>query len=284
MRFAVLVALLLACRADDPPPRPALRLTYAVATDDPAEVAQVARIAQRRLDRLDVRGRARPDGALVAVELPALDEDLLARAKEALRSTGYLAFYLVDAGAPHLRELEAWIRADPHGAAALAVSRDAWTVATGETVTDIYVTGASPQVIERALEDAGRAAPADRRLLFEQLGPDRWRTQYVVRTPALEGDRVRAARARTERGRSIVEVQLDADGTRVFADLTAAHVGDKIAIALDGRVLASPVVNEPITRGQLWIEHDGELADLAILLDTGAYPAPVTERSVERLR
>ncbi|HEY8381578.1 MAG TPA: protein translocase subunit SecD [Microvirga sp.] len=84
----------------------------------------------------------------------------------------------------------------------------------------------------------------------------------------------------------VVSFRLDGTGTRRFADVSTAHVGDPFAIVLDGKVLSAPVIREPITGGQGQISGNFTVADandLAVLLRAGALPAPlsvVEERSV----
>jgi preprotein translocase subunit SecD len=41
--------------------------------------------------------------------------------------------------------------------------------------------------------------------------------------------------------------------TRAFAELTVKNVGRKVAIRIDGRVVMTPVINEPIPGGRLQI-------------------------------
>lgn len=49
----------------------------------------------------------------------------------------------------------------------------------------------------------------------------------------------------------IVYVDLTAEGTAAFETATAAAVGSKIAVIIDGRIVSSPVVAEPITSGDV---------------------------------
>ena len=55
---------------------------------------------------------------------------------------------------------------------------------------------------------------------------------------------------------SAVELKLDAAGTRMFADFTAAHLDQAVAIALDARVIGAPVIQEPIRSGNVEISAD----------------------------
>ena len=68
------------------------------------------------------------------------------------------------------------------------------------------------------------------------------------------------------------------EGGQKFADLTMKNVGKRISILLDGEVLTSPNVKEPITGGRAVITGSRTLEEahnLAILLRSGALPVKV---------
>jgi preprotein translocase subunit SecD len=79
---------------------------------------------------------------------------------------------------------------------------------------------------------------------------------------------------------SIVTFQLSRRGARIFSQETARHIGDYMAIILDGRVQGQP----PVIRGQIGAHGQIELgskplheaSDLALVLRAGALPAPLT--------
>ncbi len=75
-----------------------------------------------------------------------------------------------------------------------------------------------------------------------------------------------------------VSISFDARGARQFADITTRNVKKRLAIILDGKVQSAPVIQEPITRGEARISGDftmEEARDLAVVLRSGALPAPV---------
>ena len=51
----------------------------------------------------------------------------------------------------------------------------------------------------------------------------------------------------------VLSIELDQVSKKDFAAFTTAHVGDKTELRLDGKVLAEPVIREPITGGSLQI-------------------------------
>ena len=84
----------------------------------------------------------------------------------------------------------------------------------------------------------------------------------------------------------VVTTVFDAVGARKFAKLTTEHVNERFAIVLDGKVLSAPNIREPIPGGRGQISGGFTLQgakDLAVLLRSGALPAPLTvieERTV----
>jgi preprotein translocase subunit SecD len=132
-----------------------------------------------------------------------------------------------------------------------------------------------------SVADAERdGAPAGDEILY---GPaDRGgRTPYLVESPLLmTGDVVTDARVRPG-GRlegPYVAVDLDPRGARIFDALTSENVGRRLAIILDGTVYSAPVIKERIPGGHVQITGRfsmDEAHDLAIVLRSGALPAPV---------
>lgn len=109
----------------------------------------------------------------------------------------------------------------------------------------------------------------------------------VKRAGSISGDRLVQARTGIDEftDQPMVMISFDEAGTRKFAQLTAANVGNPLAIVLDGKVLSAPIVNEPITGGQAQISggFTQETANqLAIALRSGALP--VAFKLVEHTR
>jgi len=83
-----------------------------------------------------------------------------------------------------------------------------------------------------------------------------------------------------------VTLKFNGKGARKFDRLTAAHVGERFAIILEGSVMSAPVIRERISGGSAQITGSfspAEAHDLAIVLRAGALPAPVKvveERSI----
>jgi preprotein translocase subunit SecD len=107
--------------------------------------------------------------------------------------------------------------------------------------------------------------------------------------PIVTGSNLEDARAQLDplTNGPIVTFQLDRAGGRKFGDETGRHVGDFMAILLDGRVQGRPpVIQSRIGRnGQITLGNKSlqEAQDLALTLKAGALPIPlkiVEERQV----
>lgn len=95
----------------------------------------------------------------------------------------------------------------------------------------------------------------------------------------LEGDRVKTARFDYQNGKAEISLEMDQQGTTLWAKLTGANVGKPIAITLDDYVYSAPNVNEKISGGRSSITGDfsaAEGTDLANILQTGKLDAPAT--------
>jgi len=87
-------------------------------------------------------------------------------------------------------------------------------------------------------------------------------------------------------GQPNIEFELDAEGAKLFADITRAHVKERLAIVLDGELYSAPVIEEPIEGGRGVISGNfdpKEANNLANILEN-PLEAPVSiveERAVD---
>ena len=75
----------------------------------------------------------------------------------------------------------------------------------------------------------------------------------------------------------VVSMQMNTEGTRIWANLTKMNIGRAIAIVLDDVVYSAPRVNDEITGGNSQISGSftpAETKDLATTLNSGKMPAP----------
>ncbi len=114
---------------------------------------------------------------------------------------------------------------------------------------------------------AGNAAPTD--IPY----PD------TVFDTVMTGEILSDARAvRDKFGQWEIDFELTNAGSDVFYEYTRNHVGDQLAIVLDGVVLSAPVINSAISdRGVINGQFTGEQADsLAVQMRYGALPVPLS--------
>jgi preprotein translocase subunit SecD len=122
------------------------------------------------------------------------------------------------------------------------------------------------------------------------VGVESYRFLYALEDrPIITGSNLEDAQAQIDplTNGPIVTFQLDRAGGRKFGDETGRHVGDYMAILLDGRVQGRPpVIQSRISRnGQITLSGRSlqEAQDLALTLKAGALPIPlriVEERQV----
>jgi protein-export membrane protein SecD len=75
-----------------------------------------------------------------------------------------------------------------------------------------------------------------------------------------------------------ITLQFDAEGTKLFAELTSRNIGKTIAIFLDGEILSAPTVQTTITDGIAIITGQYtvvEAKELITRLNSGALPVPI---------
>jgi protein-export membrane protein SecD len=77
----------------------------------------------------------------------------------------------------------------------------------------------------------------------------------------------------------VISFRFNTNGAKQFARVTTENVNKPFAIVLDNEVLSAPVIREPITGGSGQISGNfttQSAQDLALLLRSGALPAPMT--------
>jgi preprotein translocase subunit SecD len=144
------------------------------------------------------------------------------------------------------------------------------------------------------MQEAQRVMPRGRELIWASeptsQGARSFRPLYSVHTrTVLGGEELADARATIDptSNQAIVLFELTRSGGRKFRNETRQHVGDYMAIMLDGRVFRQPpVIRSEIGRsGQIELGNASlqDAQDLALVLRAGALPAPlviVEERAV----
>lgn len=113
--------------------------------------------------------------------------------------------------------------------------------------------------------------------------------KYLIKEiPVLDGSMLVDAKVAFDQNTNqpIISFSLNSEGAKIFGDFTGEHVGDRLAIVLDGKVYSAPRINERIGGGSGQISGGftiNEAHDVAIALRSGALLAPVIvgeERSI----
>lgn len=82
----------------------------------------------------------------------------------------------------------------------------------------------------------------------------------------------------------VVQVTFNEEGAALFAEITRMHVGEQLAIFLDGVSLSEPVIQQPIAGGTAVISGDfspEEARELVRNLNFGALPVPIELASTQ---
>ncbi|MFC1543031.1 protein translocase subunit SecD [Candidatus Neomarinimicrobiota bacterium] len=115
---------------------------------------------------------------------------------------------------------------------------------------------------------------------------------YLYREPGLSGGVITQAKANlgamgsSSANQPVVNVAMNNEGSRIWARLTGANVGRRVAIVLDKKVHMAPEIITKIPSGQTVIEGMANMDEaklIAIVLRAGSLPAPVNiieERSI----
>jgi len=186
----------------------------------------------------------------IVVQLPGVKDPK--RAIEIIGKTAQLEFKLVDDTAPVAAE-----------------------------IPPIIKPGEEEALIKRF---AGKL-PADDELLFERVvnketGEVTKRPFLLKNQTLMTGDLLSEAKVNIDQrfNEPYVSLTFNAQGAKLFEEITAANVKKRLAIILDGSVYSAPVIQERISGGSAQITGRfsmDEAKDLAIVLRAGALPAPV---------
>ncbi len=93
------------------------------------------------------------------------------------------------------------------------------------------------------------------------------------------------AQFNTQNNRWLIQFELNSDGSTSFGPYTAGHIGEPMAIVLDGVVLSAPIIQAELTTGGV-IEGnftEDEAKTLALQLRSGALPIPLSVESTEQV-
>ncbi|MCQ8185128.1 protein translocase subunit SecD [Parvularcula maris] len=123
---------------------------------------------------------------------------------------------------------------------------------------------------------SGRVPP--RRLVL--VDPDSGIPFALYATPDITGDMISEASSspNSDGGGFQVNITMDAQGQRRWADVTRDNVGRLFAIVLDEQIISAPRIQSPILSARSRITGSfgpAEAQELAVLIKSGALPAPL---------
>ena len=147
---------------------------------------------------------------------------------------------------------------------------------------------------EHSLDEALRGNTPEGSIIAEGYHVDietgrRTNVSYLLKNKTLlTGSSLESAQVKiSDRfGEPYIALKFDSQGAKDFDRITAENVKRRLAIVLDGVVHSAPVIQERISGGEAQITGSftmEEARDLAVVLRTGALPAPVNileERTV----
>ncbi len=192
----------------------------------------------------------------ILVQIPGLEPEKIREARDTLQQVAKLEFKLVDPrGASLIPQIDAGQAIVPPG----------YEIVTGEDDDDQALT--NPKTPGKKKTDAKKVTE---RLL-------------VKKKADLSGERVNAANSGFETKGWTVNLRFDSEGAKQFGDITAAHVGERLAILLDGKVISAPSLNQAIYGGSA--EITGNFTELSARKLSSALENPLaTPVKVEQER
>ncbi len=158
----------------------------------------------------------------ILVQIPGLDPQQINEARQTLQQVAKLEFKLVDPRSASLI---------PQIEAGQAIVPPGYQIVEGEPDDDAPTLKAPGAKVPHR--------PAEKLL--------------VKKRADMSGERVVGANAVQELAGWIVNLRFDSAGAKQFGDITQAHVGERLAILLDGKVVSAPNLNSPIYGGNAQI-------------------------------
>jgi preprotein translocase subunit SecD len=208
--------------------------------------------------------RLAPTDAASAARLNELVEDSIAMIEQRLKDSGLKLVSVVPDGTDRIRIFLPGVT-DP------------------ERITAIFArkVKVSFRLIDASMspEQAQSGTPPEGSEVL--LGFKDKRPYLVAKESALDGDDISYATPGFAAGTKdpVASFRFNGRGTRRLAHVTEENVGRSFAIVLDDKVIAAPVIREPITGGSVQISGNFTLEEansVAMLLRAGALPGHLT--------
>jgi preprotein translocase subunit SecD len=253
-------------------------------------VDQAVKAIRNRVDKWGVSEPtiAKRGDSSILVQLPGYSNP--EKAKELLGKTAQLEFKIVDDADQSVTHLQL-----PQG---VTLDWDKYEGPGGAVISSPYLRAEDRTALAQFVQGK---APAAHEFGIQKVEPrlqkPYYRTYLLDKKQGMTGEYITDARVAFdnspgEGNRPYVQVTFNRSGAELFGRLTAANVKKRMAIVLDDNVDSAPVIQSEIPGGICSIHLGGarpinevlsEAKDLALVLKSGALPAPVRileERSV----
>ncbi|MCA1828796.1 MAG: protein translocase subunit SecD [Myxococcales bacterium] len=255
-------------------------------------VDQAVKAIRNRVDKWGVSEPtiAKRGDASILVQLPGYSNP--EKAKELIGKTAQLEFKIVD----DADQTVTTFKDLPEG---VTLDWDRYTGAGDATVSSPFLKSADRTLLEQYIKDK---APKDHVFAIGKIETRPgvaavYRTWLLDRRQGLTGEYITDARVAFDQSpgegnRPYVQLTFNKTGADLFGTLTKNNVKKRMAIVLDDTVDSAPIIQTEIPGGICSIHLGGlkpineildEAKDLALVLKSGALPAPVRileERSV----
>lgn len=248
-------------------------------------VQQALETIRNRVDETGVKEPAITLKGETSIDIQLPGETDIDSAVRTIGTTAQLAFILVDE-----ERMRSAVRSNIKGAldeAKAAMSAEDY--ADDRELSQWLVDhGKLPPGTRLMWEYKKDASGPDNRIFTEDYSP------YILKDEImLSGEDVNDAQNRTngQTGEYYVQLEFKPRGQSIFAEVTGANIGNRFAIVLDDKVRSAPVIRSRID-GVASIEmgstqnldaQSKEASELALVLRSGALPAPVSVGEVRKV-
>ncbi|NOZ88251.1 MAG: protein translocase subunit SecD [Deltaproteobacteria bacterium] len=221
----------------------------------------------------------------ILIQLPGLKDP--ERALKLIGRTAQLEFRIVDDESDIIKKMKGTL---PKG---IRMERHTYRGPKNKLLSEYYLVSEDKGLLEKFLKGK---IPRTHEIAFGQRpsektpGKSEWKTYLLksrTETTYMTGDTLTDAVVRLDpqKNEPYVSLTFDAQGAGEFERITGANVKRRMAIVLDGVVNSAPVIQTKIGGGRAQITLNAlksynallqEAKDLALVLRSGALPAPVS--------
>ncbi len=242
----------------------------------------------------------------IVIELAGVKEEDFERFKNLIGKTAQLEFKIVDDQSDYMQKLSVYAAGKKNEFPGLEYDVEDRADKQGRPHREYVLKAKQKETLDKFLASLPEEyrTPSDHQILFEyttkrnaqgEETQDRiWRTYYLFKKVELTGEYLVDAGFGFSKdpndlrgqNRAEVNIEFNSEGAVLFEKVTGDHVGQKMAIILDDKVMSAPSLETKIGGGRARITMGGdpqetikEAKDLVTVLRTGALPAPLKKKS-----